>query len=232
MYAQFKRDLAGWAEVPLDEFRALAAGRDRAEWDAALRARVARLGGAAGHALARLYAGTRGAPAAAAALAGCRTAPEPLPREELAAHLTALLKNCAVGGWTAGDYADYIGYLESDAAPADVGNPKLRGDASGSGDGSVPTADTFADYFRDAGRAYRAYVRERLETAATQAAPSAPAVLIAKKRRRPRKRAVSKAPAAEASAAEAPVAPEAPAPEAPAPESADDLIARFHAQFV
>jgi len=178
-YQIFKVDLAGYCEIPFEEFRGKITPlrRKKSGWTAEEAAYVRSLADAgAGHAL-RAFFGERH-PAAAEALGEAGLGPEPLTRAQLESHMRWMTKTLLAAGRTPERFVSYAGYLDSDLAPGHIeGKESLRALAEslfsgGSEDDKMRVSlekDGFAEKFRRAGPAYKRIVREHLALAAEEA---------------------------------------------------------------
>jgi hypothetical protein len=161
-YLAFKADLAGYLDVPFEDFRRRVAPlRRRREWSAAESGDVKALAGeGAGRALRNFFGPTH--PAASAALEGEAVEPEPMTRAELDGHMRALTRSCLADGWPPSRFDGFLAYLESDLSPADLAGAPAAPTAVAASGPPPPARDHFAEAYRGAGPAFRRVVAEHL----------------------------------------------------------------------
>lgn len=162
-YRKFKEDARGWGVPGFSEFRArLVPLRQQRALDAWSEDDMMYVMGleeeGAGYALRQFFGSS---PAAARVLN--EKDPEPISREELDAHLKALVGDCRKAGWAAGDFGALINHLDSGRTPADLEEDKGRDPDE---DEPTETWDGFAELYRGAGEGFKRRVRETLASAA------------------------------------------------------------------
>ena len=121
-YQKYKTDARGWGVPDFKNFRGrlwpLRNQRDRAKWpddDMVLVMQLQEDG--AGRALQRFFASN---PVAVEILGEKVLQPEAMARDELDAHMKALIRDCKASKWSPGEFGAFIDYLDSDKTPADL----------------------------------------------------------------------------------------------------------------
>jgi hypothetical protein len=182
-YQKYKADARGWGVPDFATFRErlwpLRNQRDKAKWPDDDMVYVMELQGeGAGYALQRFFGAN---PVAAEVFGADPLRPEGMSRDELDAHMRALVRDCKDNKWSPGEFLAYIDYLDSNKTPADlsfcetakqdekVANPMGDGGGGtsvGEAADAPPERDLFAEAYRAAGAGYKRRVREALAAGA------------------------------------------------------------------
>lgn len=161
-YQRYKRNANGWGVPDFKSFRRdLVPLRKKSEWDLRESKFVSDLvaqGG--GHALQEFFG--RRHPVAGS-IVGTGNLRETSSPDELAKTIRSMIRSCKKGGWTGGQFREYVEFLDSGLSIRDV-----RASATVSADAhpSVDNNGGFIDYYRSSGEWVKRHVREMFAAAA------------------------------------------------------------------
>jgi hypothetical protein len=179
-YQKYKADARGWGVPTFAAFRErlwpLRNEQDKSRWPDDDMVYVMELQDeGAGYALQRFFTtGGRTNPVAVEVFGSDPLRPEGMSKDELDAHMHALVRDCKDNKWSPREFLAYIHYLDSSKTPADLERAKQDSNPLGASGGAPvgeaadapPERDLFAEAYRAAGAGYKRRVREALAAGA------------------------------------------------------------------